>query len=160
MSLKRTVYRIAGKDYEESDLVTFTFFVQRVSINNFLNLKYFKERKVRDLAIEIGEFTIDNVHTNVDAAIKPITIHAYASTLAEIFSMIGITSHHDIEKSDIYVRNRELRAVDTVRHERYNGISVFDPVTKKTRMVSGAPKKIEGRQAIINGKLWRRYSAK
>lgn len=160
MSLKRTIYHIAGKDYESQDVVEFTFFIQRVSINNFLNLEFFKHYKIRSLPYKIGEWTIDYMHTNVDAAILPIIIKTFAFNLAEVLNLLGISDRHDIDTPYLYVRNIELRAKQSIKHERYNGIHVFDPKTKSSYLTSNSPKKIEGQQSIINGKLWRKYIKK
>jgi len=160
MSLKRTVYHFAGKDYEATDIVEFTFFVQRVPINNFLNLNYAPHRQVRKKVRHIGSFLIDHAHTNVDAAIKPIIVRCMAATLFLILEKLGMHNYSDIDNMRTYVRNRDLRAKQSVTHDRYNGIHVFDPITKSSWLASGAPKKIEGKQAVINGKLWRKYIVK
>jgi hypothetical protein len=162
MHLKRTVYHIAGKDYESTEMIEFTFYIQRVSINNFLNLEYYPNVfcKVRRLVKNIGDFEIDFQHTNVDSAMRPITICCMIQHLFVILQHVGIKEWHSLDTISLWVRNSNLRAVQHCNKTRYNGISVFDPTTKKQKYTSGSPKKIEGRQAIINGKLWRKYYTK
>jgi hypothetical protein len=159
MNLKRTVYHIAGKDYESTDMIEFTFHIQRVSIQNFLNLEYYPNSicKVRRLVKSMGQFENDYQHTNVDTAMKAITIRCIVHYLFAILEHVGKKEWHSLESLKMNVRNAKLRAVQHCNHTRYNGISVFDPITKSQYYTSGSSRKIEGRQAIINGKLWRKY---
>jgi hypothetical protein len=156
MNLKRTVYHLAGKDYEANDVIIFEFDVQRVSISNFLNLS-FSGHQVRRFVKSISGYFLDSHHTTVDNRMKRITVRAYASMIYNILEALGMDWYHAVETLHLRVRNVNLRKVKSVTHERYNGISVFDPITKKQYYTSNSPKKIVGRQAIINGKLWRRY---
>lgn len=160
MNLKRTVYHVAAKDYEANELIEFTFFIQRVSINNFLNLTFSESRpnlKVRTFVKMIGEFTIDFHNTNVDPAIRPIIVRCYPGTLLEILHKIGLKDWSELDTNYLYIRNTNLRALKSVQYTRYNGIHVFDPKTKRSWLTSNSPQKIQGSQAIINGKLWRKY---
>jgi hypothetical protein len=160
MNLKRTVYHFAGNDYEATDIITFVFYVQRVSINNFLNLNYSDYSTgliVRNMNYSIGDFELDYQHTNVDRAIKAITITCTAAALFLLLKKLGKKEWQSQETRIMFIRKSELRSVQYVADKKFNGISVFDPVTKKQWYTSGSPKKIEGRQAIINGKLWRKY---
>lgn len=160
MNLKRTIYHIAGKDYESTDILEFTFFVQVVSVENFLNIEpyaNFAKFKIRHAVRHIGKAFIDHMRTNTDRSMKPIIVRCSAETLCLIFDKLGIKEWHSVDALCLYVRKGELRAYDGHKDHVYNGISVFDPKTKKSWLTSGTPKKIIGRQAIINGKLWRKY---
>lgn len=156
MHLKRTVYHIAGKDYEQNEVIEFHFNIQRVSINNFLNLAY-AGHQVRHYVIGIGGWFNDNHHTTVDSAMKAIRVRCYASMLYNILQSLGFNWHNELNTLSLTVRNVELRAVPRIHHERYNGILVFDPKTKRSWLTSNSPRKIIGTQSIINGKLWRKY---
>jgi hypothetical protein len=163
MNLKRTVYHIAGKDYEATQIIEFTFFVQRVSVHNFLNIEpyaNFSKFQVRHIVKHVGNFFADHIHTTTDGLMKPIVVRCSAETLCLIFEKLGIKEWNSVDALTLYVRKGDLRAYDGYAAKSYNGISVFDPKTKKSWLTSGAPKKIIGRQAIINGKLWRKYLSK
>lgn len=161
MQLKRAVYHLAGKDYEQNDMVEFTFHLQRVSINNFLNIELYENYpnfKVRNLVKSFGrEFFNDHQHTTTDGKLRSFVVKCSAAHLFLLLNKIGIKEWHSVENMELYVRKGDLRAYEGVIDSRYAGIYVFNPKTKSGHFTSNVPKRIIGRQAIINGKLWRKY---
>ena len=154
MSLKRTVYRFAGNDYEQNQVVKFDFNVQRVSIQNFLNL--LTDCRIFNKTIS-KEYFQDNHRTDTDGLMKFISVKCYPEKLVQMLNSLGINDFNNVEKCYINVRHHFLRAYDGVKNTRYDGISVYDPKTRKTYFRSNSPVLIEGNQKIINGKLWRKY---
>lgn len=154
MKMKRTVYHIAGNDYQPHNLVMLTFLVQRVSIQNFL--KKAREHYLR--VLNYGNYIEDYQPTYTDNVLKPLTLKGTANNMAEFANFLGVTDIDEL-RENMYIRQCSLRARDgdKFRNKRYNGFSCFDPATKIITFKSNAPRKIEGRQAVINGKLWRKY---
>lgn len=157
MQLKRAIYHIAGRDYESNQPVIFTFNIQRVSIENFLNLEVRKSITVRNYVITVSDYFNDYQHTSVDNKMKAITVKCFPETLCIILEHIGVSEYNDVYNCVLNVRNSKLRAIQHLSKKLDKKYSCFDPVKKSFKLVSNTPLKINGRMAIINGKLWRRY---
>jgi hypothetical protein len=145
-NLKRIVYHIAGNDYESFDSLTIRVNLQYVSIENVKKL-------VKELMLKISPAgkTISDYPFNL----KPFNLTGHAENIYLFLSKIGFKDHSEVRDS-INIRNTELR-MPTRRGIRYLGISCYDPILHTWELKSNSPKSINGRQSIINGKLWRKY---
>lgn len=154
MQMTRTVYHIAGNDYNTNDSVTITFNVLAVSIQNFLLLV----KESRCYVASFGQIFTDNQQTTTNGDMKTFKIKGAARNMVELAKKLG-KKDFDNFNDNWNIRNSALRAKDFTRctNTRFNGLSVFDPVTKITTFKSNSPVKMIGRQQVIGGKLWRKY---
>jgi hypothetical protein len=106
-TLKREIYHFNGKDYEKFDYVELTFFVQRVSIQNFINII---KNQVNAWIDKISSDFIEDFHpTNVDNNIKKIIVKASAFAMYEIVKKLGKNDHSEV-LNNWFIRNHSLRA--------------------------------------------------
>lgn len=143
-TLKRTVYHIAGKDYESNQVITMTFNLQIVSIQTILDLAKSKQLKVVSFGQPQPDYPI---------MLKSFVLRGFAFQVALFLADLGVKDHNEVF-DNFTVRHHAFRR-ERIR-SRCDGISCYDPQTHITTMKSNSPVKIEGRQQIINGKLWRR----
>lgn len=88
------------------------------------------------------------------------TLHIVGNAANMVQLAIKLGNHNfDSFDNNWNIRNTFLRAVDNTRclNNRYNGYSVFDPITKQIIYKSNSPIKIVDKQMIIAGRLWRKY---
>lgn len=152
MKMTRIVYHIAGKDYEEHQTVTLTFFIQTVSIQNFLSLVKLNHCYVDSYDNKIIN---DSQITHTNGLLRKFKIKGFSPNITKLAIALGKYNHNTLD-DNWYVRNASLRSTTGLK-PRYNGYTMFDPITKKTTFKSNAPAKLKGKQTIINGKLWRKY---
>lgn len=156
MQMQRIIYHIDGKDYEDCDIVVLKINIQTVSIQNVLTL--LKNVGGWYYIKHYSPVFTDYHSTFTNGNMKEFVIVGTARTIVEFAKKLGKTEQSELN-SNWFIRNSELRAVNFGRFKnyRFEGISCFDPITKQTTFKSNSPKKIVGRQAIINGKLWRKF---
>lgn len=155
--MTRTVYHIAGKDYEKNAECELTFNVLAVSIHNFLTIAKQEGCHVK----WFGKIYTDSQRTTTNGDIKTIILRAYSPVyLINLAKKLG-KKDWDCLDNNWNIRNSELRAqghaTNRFANHRYTGILVFDPLTKNTKLVSNSPVKILGKQLIFSGKLYRKY---
>jgi hypothetical protein len=108
-TLKREMYHFDGKDYERFDSVELIFFVQRVSIQNFINIV---KNQINAWIYKIDSKFIADFHpTHVDSNLKEITVRASAFAMYEIVKKLGKTDYSEIQNR-WFIRNASLRAYD------------------------------------------------
>jgi len=108
-TLKREIYHFNGKDYENFDYVELTFLIQRVSIQNFINIV---KNQINAWIDKIDSNFIEDFHpTNVDNNMKKIIVKASAFAMYEIVKKLGKQDYSEV-LNNWYIRNHELRAYD------------------------------------------------
>lgn len=143
MKMIRTVYHIDGKDYQENEMVEFSFFLPRNSIQSFKEVCMAK----RCFYTTAKEFQSDGT--------KKITVRTYPDRLADLCQYLG-------KKNQDEVRSVWTVTNSFLRHERkpkkYYGYMCYDPNRKTTELKTNSPFVIKGNQEIFHGKLWRRIT--
>lgn len=153
MKMIRTIYRIDGKDYEESARCTLTLNVLAVSIQNFLGLA----KECHCFVEWHGQIYTDSQRTNTNGDMKSIRLFAHSPKyIVALAKRLG-KNDWDTLNNNWNIRNHELRYCNYKTKPRYIGVLCFDPATKQSKLVSNSPIKLINRQHIFNGKLWRRY---
>lgn len=141
MKMIRTVYHFDGKDYQENEVVEFSFFLPRNSIQSFREVCNIKSCR----HIISKDFQSDNT--------KRITVRTFPSRLVDLCQYLG-------KKDWDEVRNVWTVTNSFLRHERhtkkYYGYMCYNPQTHTTELKTNSPFVIKGNQQIFHGKLWRR----
>lgn len=153
MKMIRTIYHIAGKDYEGNQKAELTFNVQTISIDNFLKIAKESHCFVKSYSSVFNDSQI----TYTNGAMKSITLFAWSPLFICILAQkLGKKEWNCIDEN-WNIRNTELRSTKHKSQTRYNGVLCFDPATKATKLISNSPIKIIDRQVIFNGKLYRKF---
>jgi hypothetical protein len=156
--MKKTMYTFAGRDYEEGELLTFTFRVQRCSIENFLNIRVEDHWAVRECKLSISDHYVhDTQPTFTDGKMRDITIRTYARRIYIILKEIGYQDHSTVIELSAVVRNNKYRAERSSNKRAFRFVC-FDSKTKEWRYTGNSPVKMNGKQQVINGKLWRKIA--
>lgn len=154
MKMKRTVYHIDGKDYEEGSYISLSFNVQSVSIQNFLN----EAKKFHLYVNKFGNFFRDFQPTTTNGFLKNFELWGRVDCFCDFANFLGKREWQELN-NNWYIRNCSLRAYNFGKYKntRYDGIMCYDPKNHTWELKSNSPCPIPANQVIFNGKIWRKY---
>ena len=147
MSLKRTIYRIAGKDYEQNEWVT-----------NYTILTPKNSTQVIKQLIKKHKLNIKSIanHSTFEDEAKKIVISGFPSNICELFEQEFNLNDYSNLRDNFTARNNCFKLPSKSLIDRVNFYSKFNPKTRTTEIKANAPIKMETKQAVLNGMLWRK----
>ena len=150
--MRKVIYVFNDKDYSHNNIVNLTFYVQRISIENFIKLA-----KSNGLCWKIDKDLFkDNHHTNTDGYMKTVIIRGFASSMFRFLISLGFHEHSNIYDG-ISIRHNNLRNEKINNRIKWDQVYIkFNSITKETKFVYNTPFKINriSKQGKI---LWRRF---
>lgn len=150
--MRRIVYTFDNKDYNYNSYVRLNFYVQRISINNFI-----LRAKENGLSWKVDKNMFKDFHpTNTDGYMKSVVIYGFASSMFRFLISLGF-NEHSVIMDNIYIRHNSLRNNKISNRIKWENIYVkFNSITKTTKFVYSTPFKIK-RMSKQGKVLWRRF---
>jgi SpoVK/Ycf46/Vps4 family AAA+-type ATPase len=151
--MKKIVYVFNNKEYEQTEIVKLDFIVSTNCINNFINEV---GKNLCFVQKEIKEKILSNKYRQT----KKVNVTCLANKMYNILLNLGSNEYSEIRNNIEIYQYKFDNSLNKIKNSLREQYIVFNPITKKSKLIFNTPIKINGKILIYCNKLYRRYKQK
>jgi hypothetical protein len=149
--MKKIIYVFDNKEYQRNQITKLDFIVSTNCINNFINT-------IGRNNCFVQKETKEKILSNKYRQTKKVNVTCSANQMYNILLNLGHNEYSEIRNNIEIYQYKFDATINKIKNSLKEQYIVFNPTTKKSKLIFNTPIQINGKMTIHCNKLYRRYN--